>query len=178
VLIRFADEQELPGRRPCRATGPGPGPDLDLLVEGALLFGCLLHMSAHPISAAFWWRFAAGAGDPTAATCLYLQHVARGDSREGFSWFNQALALQRAAHPGTLPPTHPEFEDWHQIVARLLPAPLPTAAAAPLRCADLAPALERLVVHSDHDLDDLDLDLDGIAARPGPSFTRSLEALT
>lgn len=172
VLIRFADEHELPGRR----SGPATG-DLDLMIQGALLFGCLLHLSAHPISAIFWWKLAAGAGDPTAATCLYLQHVIRGDNHEGFLWFNQAIALDRAAQPQSPPPSLPDIDGWHQIVARLLPAHH-SLTSTPIPCADLAPALDRLVTRFDYDQGDPDIDLDGIAARPDPSFTRSLEALT
>ncbi|WP_052433236.1 hypothetical protein [Streptacidiphilus carbonis] len=181
ILIRFADEQELPGRRPRRATvgdcGPGSssGPDLDLQIEGALLFGCLLHLSSHPISAVFWWKVAAGAGDRTAATCLYLQHVLRGDNREAFLWLNQAIALEHAANPRTPPPTLPGMDHWPQILPRLLP-PHRSGPTAPIPCRDLASALDRLVVRSDPE--DLGVDLDGIAARPDPSFTRSLEALT
>ena len=180
VLIRFADEQELPGRRPRRPCGTchsTAGPDLDLQIEGALLFGCLLHLSSHPISAVFWWKVAAGAGDRTAATCLYLQHVLRGDNREAFLWLNQAIALERAAHPRTPPPALPEMDHWPQILPRLL-LPLRSGPPAAIPCADLASALDRLVVRSDPEDLGLDLDLDGIAARPGPGFTRSLQALT
>ncbi|MFC1416122.1 hypothetical protein [Streptacidiphilus cavernicola] len=182
VLIRFVDEQELPGRRPLRSVAPGPDPDLQ--IEGALLFGCLLHLSTHPISAVFWWKIAAGAGNQTAAICLYLQHVLRGENREAFWWLNQAIAVERATHPATaMPPSLPEIDIWPEILPRLLPAHRPTATTPILR-ADFTPALDRLVVRPDpnpdpYDLDlDIDVDIDGIAGRPGPSFGPSLEALT
>lgn len=174
VLIRFADEHELPGRR--NRGFVGPDPDVDLQVEGATMFGCLLHLSGHPISAVFWWKFAAGAGDRTAATCLYLQHILRGDNRGAFLWLTQAIAFERAAQPHALPPTLPQIESWPQILPRLLPIHRP-GASTPIPCADLAPALRLLVLRPDPDLDDLELDLDGVAGRPGPGFTRTLEAL-
>jgi hypothetical protein len=180
VLVGFADEQEPRGRRQRHSTGPDL--DLDLQIEGALLFGCLLYLSAHPISAAFWWKVAAGAGDRTAATCLYLHHLLRGDSRQAFWWLNQAIAL--ATEPHTVPPTLPEIGNWPEILPFLLPAPAPgptpgPVGGAPLPFAQLALELDRLVVRvgQDPDVDDLDLDIDvdGVAACPGPSFTRRLE---
>ncbi|MEU6147722.1 hypothetical protein ABZ848_46175 [Streptomyces sp. NPDC047081] len=41
--------------------------------------------------AIWWWQFAAGAGDATAAYCLYLQHLRRGELRDGELWIDEAL---------------------------------------------------------------------------------------
>ncbi|MHA6760196.1 hypothetical protein [Streptacidiphilus sp. PAMC 29251] len=171
VLVGFAHEQEPPGRRQQPFTGSHL--DLDLQIEGALLFGCLLHLSAHPISASFWWKVAAGAGNRTAATCLYLHRVLRGDSREAFWWLTQAIALAKPHNP---PPTLPAISGWPQILPHLLPAPGPVR-STPVPFAQLACELDRLVVRPgpDPDNDDPAIDVDGIAACPGPSFTRRLE---
>jgi hypothetical protein len=176
VLVGFADEQEPPRRSHRRHTGLDL--NLDLQIEGALLFGCFLHLSAHPISASFWWKIAAGAGNQTAATCLYLHHVLRGDSREALWWLTQAVALNRAAEPHEPPPSLPEVSSWHHILPRLLPAPAPgPVGGTPVPFAQLASELDRLVVRPgpDPDADDVDIDVDGVAACPGPSFTRRLE---
>ncbi|MFI6155157.1 hypothetical protein ACIBCA_21005 [Kitasatospora sp. NPDC051170] len=38
-------------------------------------FGCLLDLTGQSWDAQWWWQFAAGAGDLTAAYCLYLHQV-------------------------------------------------------------------------------------------------------
>ena len=58
-------------------------------MEGALVFACLLHLTAHPESAQFWWQLAAGAGSRAAAYCLHLHHLALGESRRAWHWFHQ-----------------------------------------------------------------------------------------
>ncbi|NUK85751.1 hypothetical protein [Streptomyces lunaelactis] len=44
-------------------------------------------------AAQFWWQFAAGAGNPTAAYCLYLLHLGRGERRDAEHWADQAANL-------------------------------------------------------------------------------------
>ncbi|GHE11019.1 hypothetical protein [Streptomyces alanosinicus] len=61
--------------------------------EGALYFGCLLDLVKKSDGALWWWQFAAGAGNPTAAYCLYLFHTRRGDLRDAGHWWHQYLAL-------------------------------------------------------------------------------------
>ncbi|MFJ4790821.1 hypothetical protein [Streptomyces sp. NPDC088794] len=60
-------------------------------VEGALYFGCLLSLAQEDEGAMWWWQFAAGAGDATAAYCLYLEHLRRGELRDAEHWMGQAL---------------------------------------------------------------------------------------
>ncbi|MVO85720.1 hypothetical protein GPA10_13375 [Streptomyces sp. p1417] len=61
--------------------------------DGALRFGCLLDLARHPEGALWWWQFAAGAGNATAAYCLHLLHLRRGELRDADHWAHQALDL-------------------------------------------------------------------------------------
>jgi TPR repeat protein len=61
--------------------------------EGALRFGCLLDLARKPDGALWWWQFAAGAGNVTAAYCLHLLHTRRGDLRDAAHWWYQHRAL-------------------------------------------------------------------------------------
>ncbi len=61
--------------------------------EGALHFGCLLDLAKKPDGALWWWQFAAGAGNATAAYCLYLFHTRRGDLRDADHWWHQHVVL-------------------------------------------------------------------------------------
>ncbi|MEU5190176.1 hypothetical protein AB0G83_23995 [Streptomyces klenkii] len=60
---------------------------------GALAFACLLHLAGRHEGAAFWWRFAAGAGSATAARCLYLHHLEHSERQAAQWWLQQAAAL-------------------------------------------------------------------------------------
>lgn len=62
-------------------------------IDGALHFGCLLNLAAKSEGAQWWWQYAAGAGNATAAYCLHLFHLRRGDLRDAEHWMSQALAL-------------------------------------------------------------------------------------
>ncbi len=69
--------------------------------EGALVFGCLLHLARYREAAQFWWQFAAGAGSRTAAFCLCLHHRRHGEFRDADYWRAQseASAKRRSASP-------------------------------------------------------------------------------
>ncbi|MFJ8150331.1 hypothetical protein ACIQ6R_35650 [Streptomyces sp. NPDC096048] len=74
--------------------------------DGALHFGCLLNLAQEPDSALWWWQFAAGAGNATAAYCLHLYHLLRGELRDADHWAHQALNLDTDIHlTPTLTPT-------------------------------------------------------------------------
>ncbi|MDT0307320.1 hypothetical protein RM780_10130 [Streptomyces sp. DSM 44917] len=49
---------------------------------GARVLACLLYRRVDLDSARFWWRFAAGAGDATAAYCLFLEALLREELEE------------------------------------------------------------------------------------------------
>ncbi|GGN45773.1 hypothetical protein [Streptomyces fuscichromogenes] len=60
--------------------------------EGALRFACLLSLAQETDEAIWWWQFAAGAENATAAYCLYLLYLGRGELRDAEHWMGQALA--------------------------------------------------------------------------------------
>lgn len=68
---------------------------------GALTFACLLEVTGLHEGAQFWWQFAAGAGNHTAAYCLYLHHMKRGEFRDAGHWFDQAAHLSDSPAPST-----------------------------------------------------------------------------
>lgn len=66
--------------------------------DGALIFACLLHLADRENGAMFWWQFSAGAGKSTAALCLYLLHLQRGEARDAEHWARQATELERPSY--------------------------------------------------------------------------------
>lgn len=60
-------------------------------IEGAVHFACVLSFAQEPEEAIWWWQFAASAGNPTAAYCLYLLYLSRGDLRDAEHWMSQVL---------------------------------------------------------------------------------------
>ncbi|MEU6417310.1 hypothetical protein [Streptomyces spiralis] len=77
--------------------------DIPFDADGALHFGCLLNLAQEPDGALWWWQFAAGAGNATAAYCLHLFHLVRGELRDSDHWAGQALNLDTDIH--LAPPT-------------------------------------------------------------------------
>ncbi|MFI0192797.1 hypothetical protein ACH4PW_35330 [Streptomyces sp. NPDC017082] len=63
--------------------------DGQLVVDGALVFACLLHLTEYRDSAQFWWQLAAGAGHRAAAYCLHFHHLSRGQMREARHWLHE-----------------------------------------------------------------------------------------
>ncbi|WP_407555292.1 hypothetical protein QOM21_35965 [Streptomyces sp. Pv4-95] len=75
--------------------------------DGAMAFACLLHLADRDELAEFLWQFAAGAGKPASAECLYLLHLTRGELRHARHWARQAADLESAAadpHRRSTPP--------------------------------------------------------------------------
>ncbi|MEU9134058.1 hypothetical protein AB0D08_39325 [Kitasatospora sp. NPDC048540] len=69
--------------------------------QGAVVFACLLFITGREEAAQFWWQFAAGSGNDTAAYCLHLYHLTLGETRDAGYWRAQAEAL--AAPPVRVP---------------------------------------------------------------------------
>ncbi|OKK08170.1 hypothetical protein AMK26_03875 [Streptomyces sp. CB03234] len=67
---------------------------------GARTFGCLLYSLDKRESAMYWWRFAAGAGDPLAAHLLAAHHAATGPSTDSRAWcaFSRMLGFRADRH--------------------------------------------------------------------------------
>ena len=61
-------------------------------VDGAMHFACPLSLAREPEVVMWRWQFAAGAGNATAAYCLYLLHLSRGESRDSEHRMRQGLA--------------------------------------------------------------------------------------
>ncbi|MGW8634648.1 sigma-70 region 4 domain-containing protein [Streptomyces sp. NPDC055793] len=77
--------------------------------DGALYFACLLNFAQESDSVLWWWQFAAGAGNATAAYCLHLHHLLRGELRDADHRAHQAFNLDTDVHliPTTTPtPIH------------------------------------------------------------------------
>ncbi|MGW0580456.1 hypothetical protein ACWD25_31880, partial [Streptomyces sp. NPDC002920] len=59
---------------------------------------CLLSLADAGDGAQWWWQFAAGAGNATAAYCLHLFHFGRGELRDADHWAHQAVTLDTDIH--------------------------------------------------------------------------------
>ncbi|WP_432095700.1 hypothetical protein [Streptomyces sp. bgisy100] len=57
--------------------------------RSALILACVLQLTDTDEGARFWWQYAAGAGLPAAAYCLYLHHLALGETHTARWWHNQ-----------------------------------------------------------------------------------------
>jgi hypothetical protein len=67
--------------------------------EGALVFGCLLHLVGLDMAARFWWRFASGAGIHLGAYCLYLRHAGTSDYDQARHWLSEWKQLRADRQP-------------------------------------------------------------------------------
>lgn len=82
--------------------------------EGAVVFACLLYLVGREEGAQFWWKFAAGSGNYTAAQCLAL-HYERNTDPEADRWREEAERLSDQQGERNLKPTsaaqHPLLPD-------------------------------------------------------------------
>ena len=113
-------------------TQPFPDPG------AALVLACLMHLTHRHYAARFWWKYAAGGGNPTAAYCLYLAHRAAAEFHDAEHWRRQTAKL-RAATDQRRPPTqaavpplpaHPLRDllaQCHRGASPHLPAPVQSA---------------------------------------------------
>ncbi|MFF3753112.1 hypothetical protein ACFYYH_22030 [Streptomyces sp. NPDC002018] len=101
--------------------------------EGAVVFAALLHLTGHRDAAQFWWQFAAGGGNRTAAFCLFLAHQQRAEFRDAAYWRAQSRGPARPGGTRTppalsalLPETvrHDLLSQCHRGRHPTLPAPL------------------------------------------------------
>ncbi|WP_042420142.1 hypothetical protein [Streptacidiphilus anmyonensis] len=154
---------------PAPTTLPGELEDADaehapVAVVGARVFACLLHQAGHPVSAAFWWKFAAGAQDRTSAYCLYLLHLGSRDLHQAQIWYEQALPRLGAAEQS---PAH--LENFPQLLDSCAGSRglLTTRTRRP--GPDLQASLQRLINVSERAGYD-----QGIAARPDRELAQTL----
>ncbi|WP_331743152.1 hypothetical protein OG239_43170 (plasmid) [Streptomyces sp. NBC_00868] len=57
--------------------------------RSALILACVLQLTDTDDGARFWWQYAAGAGHPAAASCLYLHYLALGETHTARWWRTQ-----------------------------------------------------------------------------------------
>ncbi|MFD6876947.1 MULTISPECIES: hypothetical protein [unclassified Streptomyces] len=69
--------------------------------RSALVLACVLQLTESDDGARFWWQYAAGAGQPAAAYCLYLHHLALGEDDAARWWHRQTDDVQPT-------PQHPD----------------------------------------------------------------------
>jgi len=103
--------------------------------DGATVLGALLHLAENPDAAEFWWQYAAGDGNRTAAFCLYLSHRIRAEYADAAHWRHQVhqLAPRATGAPaGALPPLLDEsvrnslIAQCHECLPPTLPVHLRT----------------------------------------------------
>lgn len=63
--------------------------------RSALVLACVLQLTQAEDGARFWWQYAAGAGQATAAYCLYLHHLSLGEDEAARWWHRQTDDVQR-----------------------------------------------------------------------------------
>ncbi|MFG2823852.1 hypothetical protein ACGFX4_31055 [Kitasatospora sp. NPDC048365] len=121
--------------------------------QGARVFGCLFYLTGHPVRAQYWWRFAGGADDRTAAFCLYLHHLYRGELREAQLWYEQASRMEA---------TGPDAANLFAAMAKIAQNAAPPTER-------LAQEVDLLVTTSTHDHGEA-----GIAAPPTERLAETL----
>ncbi|ATL81804.1 hypothetical protein SMALA_1570 [Streptomyces malaysiensis subsp. malaysiensis] len=138
---------------------------------GSRVLGCVLQLAGHEDHAQFWWQFAAGAGDPAAAYCLYLHHMALGEDGQAHAW----LEWWHEQAGNDIPPVTDTVEDWaatdHEMAAAL-------RILHGLKRGQEVPPATTAVIHyvarAVDFIDDPDIDL----PLPEPGFADRIEDLT
>lgn len=67
--------------------------------RSALVLACVLQLTDTDDAARFWWQYAAGAGQPGAAYCLYLHHLALGETHTARWWHTQTNEEETPPRP-------------------------------------------------------------------------------
>ncbi|WP_282206812.1 hypothetical protein [Kitasatospora fiedleri] len=134
--------------------------------EGALVFGSMLYLTGHPVSARFWWQYAAGADHRIAAYCLYLGELHHGRFGAAQAWYGQATSGKSA--PGEEISRSLPCLDSYQDLLELVDDNRPAPSAPAGHDIDLHFAVERL---------DFGVE-DGIAHRPDQRLVDTLATFT
>ncbi|KUN29239.1 hypothetical protein AQJ23_00115 [Streptomyces antibioticus] len=71
--------------------------------RSALVLACVLQLTDTDDGARFWWQYAAGAGQPAAAYCLYLHHLALGEEDTADWWHRQTDHVRPTPDSGPTP---------------------------------------------------------------------------
>ncbi|MFK0284154.1 hypothetical protein ACIQVL_27350 [Streptomyces sp. NPDC090499] len=145
--------------------------------RAAWILGCALQLAGADDGARFWWQYAAGAGDQPPSYCLYLQHLARGDTHAAALW--QAQAGTHA--PDGDDPAHPDGAPAYRLVtadtslATVLRVLSRLTRATPRRPTPAAAAVIDFVATAVAIGYDLHPDLE--IPVPGPHFAEHLEII-
>ncbi|MFH8369238.1 hypothetical protein [Streptomyces sp. NPDC018031] len=137
---------------------------------GARVLGCVLRLASHPDCAQFWWQFAAGAGDPAAAYCLYLHHMALGEDAQAHGWLNWWHEEACAQAPPVTDPLHEDAPTDHEMAIAL------RVLRGFNKGRDLSPSVQAVLAYVPQAVDyrdDLELDL----PLPEPGFAARIEHL-
>ncbi|MFI7007657.1 hypothetical protein [Streptomyces sp. NPDC050145] len=80
--------------------------------RSALVLACVLQLTDTHDGARSWWEYAAGAGQPAAAYCLYLHHLALGERDTADWWHTQTDEAEcpPSGDPRAVAPALPEPE--------------------------------------------------------------------
>ncbi|WP_051757204.1 hypothetical protein [Kitasatospora purpeofusca] len=141
--------------------------------DGALVFGCLLLLTGHPRSANFWWRYAAGADNRTAAYSLYLYSLHHGDLSEAQEWFERATVPTRENDSAdTIRPSLPPVDNYFRLLSLFTKNADAYGTTAAQPDVDLLAAIERLIHR------DAGAEADGIAGLPDQRLADTLSAFT
>lgn len=129
ALCRCVLNRPTATRQLRQLAGDQPLGDKPIDPGNAMVYGCLLHLTGHPESAQFWWGIAAGAEVRTAAYCLHLHHLQRGELREARYWIDQTA--RQAAEDTETAPALSALTDYFRLLDRFTHyvGNAPTAAA-------------------------------------------------
>jgi hypothetical protein len=116
--------------------------------EGALVFGCLLHLTGRPHGSRFWWKFAAGGDVQLAAYCLYLHHGQAAEFVEARYWREAAKSLGAQTKPSGRAAAHASLLPAHVFNRLLLECRLGRRPRLPL---DIEAVVNQLLVECDAD---------------------------
>ncbi|MET9116640.1 hypothetical protein ABZX38_20935 [Streptomyces longwoodensis] len=80
--------------------------------RSALILACVLQLTDTDDGARFWWQYAAGAGQPAAAYCLYLHHLAVGEDAPADWWHQQTDDVKPPPPPPASTPRPGAVKEW------------------------------------------------------------------
>lgn len=150
--------------------------------RSALVLACVLQLTDTDDGARYWWQYAAGAGQPAAAYCLYLHHLALGETAAAAWWHRQTDDVQLApevparAHPFIAQPVYSWFgqevgASATSILRALLAITKYTARPRPAAVTELMAYVPLAVAAGYLRQPDMELPL------PGMGFARKIRAL-
>ncbi|MEU3862740.1 hypothetical protein AB0F03_36460 [Streptomyces sp. NPDC028722] len=80
--------------------------------RSALVLACVLQLTDTDDGARFWWQYAAGAGQPAAAYCLYLHHLAADEDTPARWWHQQTDDVKPPPPPPASAPRPTAVGQW------------------------------------------------------------------